>query len=75
MRTISQPTSASSIVCAMEASVSIVSQVIIDWTRIGFVAADADVAHHHLARDAPLIAKTDSRSSSLLAGSTRTAVP
>jgi hypothetical protein len=36
MRTISQPTSASSFVCAMDASVSIVSQVIIDCTRIGF---------------------------------------
>ena len=36
MRTISQPTAASSIVCAIDASVSIVSQVIIDWTRIGF---------------------------------------
>jgi hypothetical protein len=35
MRTISQPTSASSIVWAMDASVSIVSHVIIDWTRIG----------------------------------------
>src|SRR2546422_5657896 len=34
--TISQPTFASSMVCAIEASVSIVSHVIIDWTRIGF---------------------------------------
>ena len=36
MRTISQPTAAKSSVCWMLASVSIVSQVIIDWTRIGF---------------------------------------
>jgi hypothetical protein len=36
MRTISQPTFASSIVCWIESSVSIVSLVIIDWTRIGF---------------------------------------
>ncbi len=35
IRTISQPTSASSIVCRMLASVSMVSQVIIDCTRIG----------------------------------------
>ena len=35
MRTISQPASANSIVCAIDAAVSIVSQVIIDWTRIG----------------------------------------
>ncbi len=41
MRTISQPTVASSIVCAIDASVSIVSHVIIDWTRIGF-RADPD---------------------------------
>ena len=36
MRTISQPTATSSSVCAIDAAVSIVSQVIIDWTRIGF---------------------------------------
>ncbi len=35
IRTISQPASASSIDCWIDASVSIVSQVIIDWTRIG----------------------------------------
>src|SRR2546427_5625518 len=35
IRTISQPTFASSIVCWIDISVSIVSQVIIDWTRIG----------------------------------------
>ena len=35
IRTISQPASASSVVCWIDASVSIVSQVIIDWTRIG----------------------------------------
>ena len=35
IRTISQPTAARSIVCWMLASVSIVSQVIIDWTRMG----------------------------------------
>ena len=36
IRTISQPTAANSIVCWMDISVSIVSHVIIDWTRIGF---------------------------------------
>ena len=36
IRTISQPTCASSMVCEMEASVSIVSQVIMDWTLMGF---------------------------------------
>ena len=36
IRTISHPTAARSIVCWMLASVSIVSQVIIDWTRIGW---------------------------------------
>ncbi len=35
MRTISQPTATSSSVCSMHLAVSIVSQVIIDWTRIG----------------------------------------
>src|SRR5207245_8108974 len=35
IRTISQPTFANSIVCWIDISVSIVSQVIIDWTRIG----------------------------------------
>src|SRR6266513_5033141 len=37
MRTISQPTFANSIVCWIDISVSIVSHVIIDWTRIGLV--------------------------------------
>src|SRR5437899_5222276 len=35
IRTISQPASANSFVCWIDISVSIVSQVIIDWTRIG----------------------------------------
>src|SRR5437764_2025647 len=64
MRTISQPTSANSIVCAMEASVSIVSQVIIDWTRIGLSP------QHPRSQRAPRAThaddrKTDPRSSSL----------
>ena len=37
MRTISQPTATRSSVCWIDAALSIVSQVIIDWTRIGFV--------------------------------------
>src|SRR5258707_3483100 len=36
IRTISQPTATRSSVCWIQASVSIVSQVNIDWTRIGF---------------------------------------
>ena len=36
MRTISQPTATRSSVCWMDASVSIVSQVIMDCTRTGF---------------------------------------
>ena len=49
MRTISQPTSASSSVCWIDAAVSIVSQVIIDWTPDRIGAADADVADLDLA--------------------------
>ena len=35
IRTISQPTSTSASVCSRQAAVSIVSQVSMDWTRIG----------------------------------------
>ena len=41
MRTISQPTAARSIVCLMDASVSIVSQVIMDCTRTGLTPPTA----------------------------------
>ena len=49
MRTISQPTAARSSVCWMLASVSIVSQVIIDWTRIGFSPPMPTLTNPHLA--------------------------
>ena len=56
MRTISQPTRDElHRLAQIDASVSIVSQVIIDCTRIGLSPADADVTDHHFARSAPLI--------------------
>ena len=59
-RTISQPASDQPHASASTvADVSMVSVVVIDWTRIGLRTADADVADAHLARHAALRGGTD----------------
>ena len=59
MRTISQPAARQPLDLVDGARVSSVSVVVIDWTRIGFVAADADVADAHLARRRGAAARRD----------------
>ena len=66
MRTISQPTAARSSVCCTQASVSMVSQVIIDCTRMGFAPPMPTPPTMHFARGAAAVGVGDRGSIALL---------